>query len=137
MSRKVNSARQGIQVTTKELSAGMRKVRTSKRAPNVKDGFLKVTGTSPLSFEVNEGDILAVRQFGPSSHTRPTVGGGFKTHAYLIFNGITKVGRLSPKDASRLADEVIPDTCVVVEVDAEKRILKVALGSPSTRTKRR
>jgi hypothetical protein len=115
----------------------MRKVGTSKPERNVKDGSLKVTGTSPLSFEVNEGDVLAVRQFGPSSHNRPTVGGGFKTHAYLIFNGITKVGRLSPKDASRLAHEVVPDSCVVVEVDAVKRILKVALGPPATRTKRR
>jgi hypothetical protein len=114
----------------------MRKARTSKPERNAKNGFLKVAGTSPLSFEVNEGDILAVRQFGPSSHTRPTVGGGFKTHAYLIFNGITKVGRLSPRDAARLADEVIPDTCVVVEVDAGKRILKVALRAPATRKKR-
>ena len=115
----------------------MRKVRSSNQKRNVKDGFLKVTGTSPLSFEVNEGDILAVRHFGPSSYTRPTVGGGFKAQAYLIFNGITKVGRLSPKDASRLADELIPDTCVVVEVDAGKRILKVALGVSAARTKRR
>ena len=137
MSRKVNSARQGYSGDAEELSTGMRKARTSKPERNVKDGFLKVTGTSPLSFEVNEGDVLAVRQFGPSSHTRPTVGGGFKTHAYLIFNGITKVGRLSPGDASRLADEVIPNTCVVVEGDAARRILKVALRAPAARTKRR
>lgn len=115
----------------------MRKTEGSKLKRNVENGFLKVTGTSPLSFDVNQGDILTVRQFGPSSHTRPTVSGGFKTHAYLIFNGITKVGRLSPRDVSRLGDGLIPDTCIVVEVDPERRILRVALEASATRMKRR
>lgn len=85
---------------------------------------IRIVGTSPLSFDLSPGMTLTVKEFGLSANNRPTVGGKFKRSAYLLFNGITKVGRLSPK-AEIEVGYPIPQTCKVVEVDREKKILKV------------
>lgn len=102
----------------KSLTLGM------KKGPQSSGVVVRVVGTSPLSFDVALGMTLKLKEIGPSSHSRPSVGGKFKTTGYLIFNGITKVGRLSPA-AQRAIGQPIPPTCVVTEVDPTKKILKV------------
>jgi len=116
-------------VGSKEIT--MPKAAGSAKAANAsKDRSLRVKGTSPLSFDVTPGDILSIREFEPSTHTRPTLSGGFKTSAFLIFNGITKVGSLNAKDVARLGDESIPDACTVTEVNRATKVLKVELRQP-------
>lgn len=98
---------------------------TLKNNSAVKGGIrIKVSGTSPLSFDAIVGSILHVKEFSPSSHSRPTLGGGFKSRAFLIFNGKTKVGRLSPANLRTLGG-FIPSTCKVVEVDKARKSLVV------------
>jgi hypothetical protein len=67
-----------------------------------------------------------IKRFLPSKKSRPTIGSGFKTDAHVVYNGITKVGRLNPKDVAALNDQ-IPDKCKVVLVDLDRNILKVEL----------
>jgi len=88
------------------------------------DIIIRVVGTSPLSFEVTAGAILQVREIGPSSASRPTVGGRFKSSAFLLFNDKTKVGRLSPASLKTLG-QAVPRECKVAEVDKERRVLRV------------
>ena len=87
---------------------------------------VRVAGTSPLSFAVTEGQQLQVKEIGPSSKQRPTIGGKFKTSAYLIYNGIKKIGKLSEASLRKLGEATVPGTCVVEKVDSEKKILMVA-----------
>jgi hypothetical protein len=87
-------------------------------------GIVKVIGTSPLSFELRPGTVLTVKEFGPASKTRPSIGSKFKSNAYLLFNGITKIGRLSPSTLSKLGGE-IPTSCKVVEVDKARKVLLI------------
>ena len=93
---------------------------------NSRVATLRVVVTSPLSFDVTVGEVLRIRQFEPSSHNRPTVSGGFKTIAFLVFDGITKVGRLKPNDVNSLGRPV-PEECTVVEVDRTRKMLKIQL----------
>ena len=89
--------------------------------------MIRVAGTSPLSFDasiVTIGTILEVREFAPSHHSRPSVDGGFKKSAYLLFADRTKVGRLSPASRKKLPLSV-PHTCTVVEVDKDRKWLSV------------
>lgn len=88
---------------------------------------IRVSGTSPLSFEVFVGSILAVKEFAPSHYTRPTAGSGFKSSGYLLFHDQTKVGRLSPENVNKLGKRV-PTTCTVAEVDKARKILRVVFG---------
>ena len=85
---------------------------------------IRVVGTSPLSFDVPTGTILQVKEFGPSAYSRPSVAGGFKRSAYLLFANQTKVGRLSPASLKKLPPSV-PATCTVVEVDKSRKRLSV------------
>lgn len=85
---------------------------------------VRVTGTSPLSFEVWTGMTLTIKEIAPSANNRPTLGAKFKTKGYLVFNGRTKVGRLSPAALKKIG-ETIPETCKVVQVDRGKKILSV------------
>ena len=84
---------------------------------------VRIAGTSPLSFEVWKGMILTIKEIPPSAINRPTLGTKFKSTGYLVFNGITKVGRLSPAVLTKIGK--VPDTCKVVLVDKEKKILSV------------
>lgn len=86
---------------------------------------VRVAGTSPLSFEVPVGTILKVKKIGPSTASRPSIGGKFKGSGFLLFTNHTKVGRLSPASLNRL-NSLIPPTCKVVEVDKIKKRLTVA-----------
>jgi hypothetical protein len=96
-----------------------------KRSEN--SSRVRVAGTGPLSFELSAGAVLTIREFGPSPIKRPTAGGSrFKSTAYLLFKGQTKIGRLSPTTVSNLAEK-IPSSCKVVEVDKAKKILLVDL----------
>jgi hypothetical protein len=85
---------------------------------------VRVTGTSPLSFDLWPGVTLTVKEISPSAQNRPTLGGKFTTKGYLLFNGITKVGRLSPASLKKIGDNV-PLQCKVVEVDKGRKILSV------------
>jgi hypothetical protein len=85
---------------------------------------LRVSGTSPLSFDVPVGATLTVREFGPSHYSRPTVGSGFKSKGFLLFHNQTKVGRLSPDSLYRLGRNV-PPCCTASEIDKERKILRV------------
>ena len=85
---------------------------------------IRVSGTSPLSFEVSVGSILTVKQFAPSHYNRPTVGSGFKSAGYLLFHNETKVGRLSLENLSKIGKRV-PQSCTVSEVDKSRKILRV------------
>lgn len=85
---------------------------------------VRIAGTSPLSFEVWKGLTLTIKEIAPSANNRPTLGAKFKSKAYLVFNGRTKVGRLSPATLKKIGNR-IPETCKVVEVNKEKKILSV------------
>lgn len=87
---------------------------------------VQLTGTGPLSFELKKGAMLAIKKILPSNSSRPTIGSGFKTSGYVVYNGITKVGRISPKDTEAL-DGTIPSIGKVVEVDGSKNILRIEL----------
>lgn len=84
---------------------------------------IRVIGTGPLSFDVRHGAVLTVKEFGPSDYSRPTVAGGFKQSAYLLFANKTKVGRLSPASLKKLSS--VPPTCTVIEVDKSRNRLSV------------
>ena len=88
---------------------------------------VRVTGTSPLSFMLSPGRVLSIKRIEPSASNRPTVGGKFKKNAYLIYNGVTKVGRLSDAAVKKISFAV-PEACTVVTVDKENEILVVAIG---------
>jgi hypothetical protein len=85
---------------------------------------VRVTGTSPLSFDLWPGVSLTVKEISPSASNRPTLGGGFKTKGYLLFSGQTKVGRLSPSVVSKLNGN-IPLSCKVLKVDKARKLLLV------------
>jgi hypothetical protein len=85
---------------------------------------VRVAGTSPLSFDLWPGIILTVKEILPSAANRPTLGGSFKSKGYLLFNGITKVGKLSPASLKKLGSTV-PEQCKVVEVNKDKKVLSV------------
>jgi hypothetical protein len=86
--------------------------------------IVRVTGTTPLSFNVKPGSVLTVKKYSPSASNRPTVGSKFKSDAYIVFKGITKVGRLSDSAISKLQGDV-PAQCVVYAVDEVKKVLSV------------
>ena len=87
--------------------------------------IVRVSGTSPLSFDLWPGVTLAVKEFAPSKASRPTLGGGgFKTKGYLLFSGQTKVGRLSPSALRKLGSN-IPQSCKVSKVDKARKLLLV------------
>jgi hypothetical protein len=86
---------------------------------------LKLAGTTPLSFELKPGAVLSVKTYQPSRSNRPTVGGKFQSSAYLVFSGVTKVGRISPAALKKLPSPP-PSTCTVVSVDEEKEAVVVA-----------
>ncbi|MDQ3816080.1 MAG: hypothetical protein M3362_00120 [Acidobacteriota bacterium] len=85
---------------------------------------VRVSGTGPLSFEVRPGSILTIKEIGPSSTSRPSIGGGFNSKGYLLFAGQTKVGRLSPAALVKLGERDI-SSCKVVTVDKTRKILLV------------
>jgi hypothetical protein len=85
---------------------------------------VRVTGTTPLSFELSPGTSLVVKKIGPSAKNRPTAGSKFKTSAYLVFDGVTKIGRLSDSALKRLGKNV-PDKCTVQDVSVAKKLLTV------------
>jgi hypothetical protein len=85
---------------------------------------IKLVGTTPLSFNLKPGAVLTVKTYEPSSSNRPTVGGKFKSSAFLVFNGITKVGRISPAALKKLNNKPSP-TCTVASVNEEKNSLVV------------
>lgn len=98
----------------------------TKNAPKKPSGItVRVAGTSPLSFDLWPGATLTVKEFAPSKPTRPTLGGGgFKTKAYLLFSGQTKVGRLTPAALTKLGGGV-PPSCKVSLVDKARKLLLV------------
>ena len=100
---------------------------TKKATDSMKLLELKLSGTSPLSFEVSVGTTLQIKEVGPSNHWRPTVGSGFKSNGLLVFNNKTKVGSFKPEDMSSFSPSIIPATCTVTEVDKSRKILRVAL----------
>jgi hypothetical protein len=85
---------------------------------------VRVAGTSPLSFDLWPGVTLTVKEISPSASNRPTLGSKFKAKGYLLFNGITKVGRLSPASLQKIG-ELVPSQCRVVEVDKDRKVLSV------------
>lgn len=85
---------------------------------------VRVTGTTPLSFELKPGAVLTVKEYSPSASNRPTAGSKFKSNAFILFRGITKIGKLSDAAIEKL-DGRVPDSCRVHQVDAEKKILTV------------
>jgi hypothetical protein len=85
---------------------------------------LKLSGTTPLSFELRPGTVLSVKTYEPSRSNRPTVGGKFQSAAFLVFNGVTKVGRISPAALKKLPNPP-PPTCTVVSVDEENESVVV------------
>lgn len=87
---------------------------------------VRVVGTTPLSFKLRPGMILDIKSYSASANNRPTVGGKFKNTAYLLFAGVTKVGRLSPAALKKIGSKV-PDRCTVARVDAEKNVLMVSI----------
>lgn len=86
---------------------------------------IRVAGTSPLSFELKVGMELQVREFGPSPYSRPSVGGRFRSNAYLIYSGGTKIGRLTPAIVDKLGGTP-QKTCTVVKIDPNRKILIVS-----------
>jgi hypothetical protein len=85
---------------------------------------VRVTGTTPLSFELSPGKRLTVKKIGPSAKNRPTAGSKFKGTAYLLFDGVTKIGRLSDAALTKLGKNV-PETCTVKDVNEAKKVLTV------------
>lgn len=88
---------------------------------------VRLAGTTPLSFRLSPGTVLSVKTYQPSANNRPTVGGKFKKSAFLVFNGVTKVGRLSPAALKKLNDKPAPE-CTVVSVNEEKSALVVSFA---------
>jgi hypothetical protein len=86
--------------------------------------IVQVSDTSPFSFAVQVGATLIVKNYKPSSSGRPNVRGRFTKSAYLLFNGLSKVGRLSDAAFKRIGADV-PQECHVVEVEQEKNVLTV------------
>ena|SRR6267154_1088670 len=107
-----------------QMPTGKNKKTPAPRTNTGSGTVVRVTGTSPLSFEVLPGTTLTVREFAPSSYNRPTIGSGFKSSAYLLFHDETKVGRLSP-DSLLLLGKKVPRKCTVSEVNRERKILRV------------
>src|SRR5262245_31756499 len=100
-------------------------VRTSLPKPRgIAGTVVTVSDTSPLSFDFPVGTVLTVRKFGPSKAGQPTVRGGFKEGALLLFAKETKLGRIPTEKLGRLSRSV-PLTCTVIEVDKSQRRLKV------------
>ena len=86
--------------------------------------IIKVCGLGPLSFDLKEGAHLKIKEYLPSKKSRPTVSSRFKKNAYLIFNGTTKIGRISPSDQKKLGGQ-IPKYCIVHKIEKEKNKLFV------------
>lgn len=112
---------------TLEGSISLTRIAENSKDANSIEITVRVTGTSPLSFDVRVGATLQVKEFSPSAPSRPSVGGGFKTRAFLLFNDRTKVGRLSTASLLKLG-EVVPNTCTVLEVNRQKRLLFVSFS---------
>lgn len=89
-----------------------------------KSMIVRIIGTGPLSFVVRESEELTIKKYGPSSATRPSAGAPFRNTAHLVFRNQTKIGRISPKDSLKMGDKV-PKSCTVIEVNQEKKIIKV------------
>lgn len=87
---------------------------------------VQLTGTSPLSFEVTPGSSLTIRRFSESDRRRPTVGSGFKTSAFVVFSGITKVGQINKKDVS-FFETSSPRKCIALEVNKEQKKFTVGI----------
>lgn len=90
------------------------------------DFVIELTGTSPLSFEVPLGSVLSVRKFMPSKKGRPSVGGGFKSDAYIVHFGITKIGQVNKKN-NEIFDGAKPRKCIAYEVDLIKKRFRLAV----------
>ena len=101
----------------------------SKEVVVTEEGTIEVrlTGTTPLSF-VRPGKVLTVKSYEPTEPktTRPVVGAKFTKRAYIVFNGVTKVGRLSDKAIEKLL--TVPEKCTVVKSDAVKKQLVVSFA---------
>jgi hypothetical protein len=67
---------------------------------------VRVTGTTLLSFALKPGTVLVVKKYSPSASNRPTVGSKFKSDAFILFRGITKIGKLSDAAIKKLAGHV-------------------------------
>ncbi len=89
---------------------------------------VKVAGTSPLSFELHPGDKILVKKYVAGASHRPTSGAKYRTDAYILYRGVTKIGKLSEASLKKLGGSV-PDECIVTKVDAEKKILMVCFRS--------
>lgn len=85
----------------------------------------KLTGTSPLSFNMKIGTRLIAKKIGESPKGRPSVGKKFNSDAILIFKGVTKIGVISKKDQSTLPEE-LPTICTVIEISAAKNRIVVS-----------
>lgn len=103
----------------------MRKKIKDEPAPKGDGLIVKVQGTSPLSFEAKVGTVLQVKQIGASKHTRPTIGSGFKSDAYLLFMDRTKIGNVPQSMLESLGDRV-PDKCTVCDVRLESKSIYVS-----------
>ncbi|MCF7962596.1 MAG: hypothetical protein K9M08_17800 [Pirellula sp.] len=89
---------------------------------------VKVAGTSLFSFELNPGDKIVVKKYVARASRLSTSGAKYRTDAYMLYRGITKVGKLSEASLKKLGGSV-PDECIVTKVDAEKKILMVCFRS--------
>jgi hypothetical protein len=88
-------------------------------------GFsVKVIGTSPLSFELHLGDKILVKRYISGGSKGPKPGPKCRTDAYILYRGVTKIGKLSDTSIKKLEGN-IPEECTVSKVDPEKNILMV------------
>lgn len=105
----------------------MKKSRVEELPPEGDGLIVKVSGTSPLSFGVKVGTVLQVKQISASTHTRPTIGSGFKTDSFLLFMARTKIGNISQSSLESLGDR-IPETCTVCAVRPDSKAIYVSFS---------
>ena len=87
----------------------------------------KLIGTTPFTFHLKPGMKLEIREVGAASKARPSVGKTFRQRSFLVFKGVTKVGKLSDSCIDQL-DGVIPVTCTVQSIDVEKQAVFVLIN---------
>jgi len=103
----------------------------SKVPPVERSRVCRIVGTSPLSFDIARGTWVSIRRTKPPSISRPTVGASFKGDAFIVFKGVTKIGRLSPRDVEALG--AVPNRGMVVTVDRDRLILEISLTPIETK----
>ena len=86
----------------------------------------KLIGTTPFTLSLKPGMTLEIKIVGAAAKSRPSVGKTFRQRSFLVFKGVTKVGKLSDSCIEQLEGDV-PQTCTVESVDMVKKVVSVSI----------